>query len=225
MYIYIILLVSEYNLRGKKSKKTTMIVTISGRSGSGKTTVVNKLINILGKENVCCLNLDSYYKDQSHIACEEREKINFDHPDSIEVDFFAFHLKRLSAGWSVEKPIYDFVTHTRSTITEKIIPRNIILADGIHALTYQIIRDIADLKVFIDTDADISFIRRLLRDTKERGRSVESVINQYLETVRPMQEKYIVPTKQYADFIITGGGYNQTAINQLVELISRRNKK
>ena len=202
----------------------SVIVAISGRSGSGKTTVVKNLIKILGKENVCYLHQDSYYKDQSHIPYEERERINYDHPNTIEIDLFAKHLLRLAKGEFVNKPIYDFITHTRKHQTEKISPQKIILADGIHVLTKEIIRKIIDVKVYVDTDPDISFIRRLLRDTKERGRSVESVINQYITTVKPMQEKYIVPTKSYVDFIISNGGFNHPAINRLADLIKERIK-
>ncbi|MHA1753374.1 MAG: uridine kinase [Candidatus Helarchaeota archaeon] len=197
----------------------SILVAISGRSGSGKTTVVKNLIKILGKENVCYLHQDSYYKDQSHIPYEERERINYDHPDTIEMELFAKHLQMLSKGKPVNKPIYDFVTHTRKRETEKVIPKKIIIADGIHVLTKEAIRKIIDIKVYVDTDPDISFIRRLLRDTKERGRSVESVINQYITTVKPMQGKYIVPIKKYADFIIADGGFNYSAINELAEII------
>ena len=199
-----------------------MIITISGRSGSGKTTVVKNLIKILGKENVCYLHQDSYYRDQSHIPYEERERLNYDHPNTLELELFASHLTELAKGKTIEKPAYDFVTHTRSSKTEEVYPKPIILADGIHVLTKKYLRDIADVKVFVDTDSDISFIRRLLRDTKERGRSMESVINQYIETVKPMQEKYIVPTMQYADFVISDGGFNYEAIQQLADLIKRK---
>ena len=199
-----------------------IIIGISGSSGSGKTTVVKNLIKILGKENVCYLHQDSYYMDQSHIPYEERERINYDHPDTIEIELFAKHLSMLSKGEFVYKPIYDFITHTREHQTEKILPKKIILADGIHVLTNEAVRKIVDIKVYVDTDPDISFIRRLLRDTKERGRSVESVINQYIETVKPMQEKYIVPIKKYANIIIKNGGYNKIAVNKLISLINNK---
>lgn len=196
-----------------------MVIAISGRSGSGKTTVVNNLIKVLEKNNVCYLHQDSYYKDQSHVPYEKRGKINYDHPDTIDLALFAKHLQELAIGKPIEKPVYNYSTHTREKHHETIMPKEIILADGIHILNIEEIRKISDLKVYIDTDADICFIRRLLRDTKERDRSVESVINQYIETVKPMQEKYVDPTIKYADFIIKDGGYNIKAINRLKELI------
>ena len=201
-----------------------MIISIAGRSGSGKTTTVKKLLEILGEDNVCYLHQDSYYKDQSHIPYENRELINYDHPDSIDIELFISHLKDLADNKKVKKPIYDFISHTRNNKTEIVYPKSIILADGIHVMTSLSIRKIVDIKVFVDTDADISFIRRLLRDTKERDRSVEGVINQYIETVKPMQEKYIVPTRKYADFIIMEGGYNMPAIEKLVEMIRAKLK-
>jgi len=200
----------------------SLIVGIAGRTGSGKTTVANAIIKAIGKEKVAYIPQDSYYKDQSHIPYEERERINYDHPDTIEIELFAKHLLMLSKGEMVNKPVYDFITHTRKHQTEKILPKKIILADGIHVLTKETVRKIVDIKVFIDTDPDISFIRRLLRDTKERGRSVESVINQYIETVKPMQKKFVVPTKKYADIIIPGGGYNKISINKLILLINNK---
>lgn len=199
-----------------------MIIALSGRSGSGKTTVVKKLIEILGEDNICSLHQDSYYMDQNHIPYEERERINYDHPDAIEIELFAKHLLMLSNGEIVDKPIYDFMTHTRKQERERVIPQKVILADGIHVLTDETIRRIVDFKIYIDAESDICFIKRLLRDTKERGRSFESVINQYLETVRPMQEKYVVPVKKYADFIITDDGSYQSSIEQLAEIIKRK---
>ena len=199
-----------------------MIIALSGRSGSGKTTVVKKLIEILGEDNICFLHQDSYYMDQNHIPYEERERINYDHPDAIEIELFAKHLLMLSNGKIVDKPIYDFMTHTRKQERERVIPQKVILADGIHVLTDETIRRIVDFKIYIDAESDICFVRRLLRDTKERGRSFESVINQYLETVRPMQEKYVVPVKKYADFIITDDGSYQSSIEQLAEIIKRK---
>lgn len=160
--------------------------------------------------------------DQSHIPYEERERINYDHPDAIEIELFAKHLLMLSNGEIVDKPIYDFMTHTRKQERERVIPQKVILADGIHVLTDEIVRRIVDLKVYIDADPDICFIRRLLRDTKERDRTFESVVNQYLKTVRPMQEKYVVPIKEYADFVINNNdSFYQSSINQLAEIIKR----
>ena len=199
-----------------------MVISISGRSGSGKTTVVKNLIKILKKDNVCYLHQDSYYKDQSHIPYEKRGKINYDHPDTIDLALFAKHLQELSIGKSINKPVYNYSTHTREKYYETVHPKKIILADGILTLYIEEIRKISDLNVFVDTDMDICFIRRLLRDTKERSRSVESVIDQYLETVKPMQEKYVFPSIKFADFIIKDGGYNLKSIQQLAQLIQKK---
>ena len=199
-----------------------MIISISGRSGSGKTTVVNSLIELIGKDKISYLHQDSYYKDQSHIPYEERNRINYDHPDTIELNLFAKHLNLLTNGQTINKPVYNYSTHTREKQTEKILPKKIIIADGIHVLSDRIIRELSDIKVFVAVDKDLCFIRRLLRDTKERGRSVESVINQYIETVRPMQEKFVSPCIKYADFIIKHGGHNLESVKELVNLINNK---
>ena len=196
-----------------------MIVLISGRSGSGKTTVVNTLIKIIGREKIAYLHQDSYYKDQSHIPYEQRERINYDHPDTIELDLFAKHLKLLLEGKAIKKPVYNYISHTREHKVERVEPKEIIIADGIHTLTNPVIRELSDIKVFVDVAKDICFIRRLLRDIKERGRSVESVINQYLDTVRPMQEEFVSPGIKYVDYIIKDGGYNLKSIQELAEII------
>jgi len=197
-----------------------MIVSISGRSGSGKTTVVNNLIEILGRDNISYLHQDSYYQDQSHIPEEKRAQINFDHPDTIDIELFTEHLINLSKGMIIKKPIYNYKTHTREKKTEKIYPKKIILADGIHVFYTKKLRLLADIKVFVDVPKDLCLIRRLLRDTKERDRSIESIINQYIETVRPMQEKYVSPLIKYADLIIKDGGHNIVEIKRLVRLIN-----
>lgn len=199
-----------------------MTINISGRSGSGKTSVVNHLIKRIGKENICYLHQDSYYKDQSHIPHEERERINYDHPDSIELNLYSEHVYQLANGNSIEKPVYDYTTHTRLKKREIVAPKKIILADGIYVMYLEDMRKMADLNVFVDTDSDLCFIRRLLRDTKERGRSVESVINQYVSTVKPMQDKYVSPAIQYADYIVKGGGHNNKSIEKLITIINKK---
>lgn len=196
-----------------------MILLISGRSGSGKTTIVNHLLKHFGKEKVCYLHQDSYYKDQSHIPYEERARINFDHPKTLDIDLFAEHVHELASGRSVKKPVYDYVTHTRLKKYEIIEPKDIIIADGIFVLYQESLREIADLRVFVDTDNDLCFIRRLLRDIKERGRSVESVINQYVETVKPMQDQYVDPCIKYANLVIKDGGHNTKAVHLLIQKI------
>ena len=201
-----------------------MIILITGRSGSGKTTVVNSLISILDKSSVSYLHQDSYYQDQSQVPLEKRNFINFDHPDIIDIELFTKHLSDLSNGITIEKPIYNYKTHTRETKTETIHSKEIILADGLYAFYTEKLRDLADIKVFVDVPNDICFIRRLLRDTQERERSVESVINQYIETVRPMQEKYVLPLLKHADFIIKDGGHNIQDIEKLVRLVNENIK-
>ena len=198
-----------------------MIISISGRSGSGKTTVVENLIKIFGDETISYLHQDSYYKDQSQIPYEKRSLINFDHPDTIDIELFTDHLINLSRGMIVNKPVYNYKTHTREKTTEFIYPKKIILADGIHVFFTKKLRDLANIKVFVDVPKDICFIRRLLRDIKERDRSVESIINQYIETVRPMQEKYVSPSIKYADFIIKEGGHNLRDIKFLSGRINK----
>jgi uridine kinase len=199
-----------------------MIISISGRSGSGKTTVIDNLIKALGRDNIAYLHQDSYYKDQRLVPYEKRSQLNYDHPETIDIELFTEHLINLSKGKIVQKPIYNYKTHTREKTTEIVYPNKIILADGIHVFFTNKLRDLANIKVYVDVSKDICFIRRLLRDTQERGRSVESVINQYIETVRPMQEKYVSPTIKYADFIIKDGGQNTKDIEQLVRLINAK---
>lgn len=198
-----------------------MIISITGRSGSGKSTVVKNLTNIIGLDNICCLHQDSYYKDQSHLLYEKRSKLNFDHPNTIDIELFTLHLLTLVKGFNIEKPVYDYKTHTRSQKTETIYPKKIILTEGIHVLFTEQLRDLADIKVFVDVSKDICFIRRLLRDTLERKRTIESIIDQYLETVRPTQEKFVSPLLKYADFIIKDGGNNVNDIDRLVSIIKK----
>jgi uridine kinase len=202
-----------------------MIISITGRSGSGKTTVVNNLISIFGQDSISYLHQDSYYKDQSHVPYEKRKFINFDHPASLDIDLFTNHLIKLSEGTIINKPIYDYKTHTREKNTEEVRPLKIILIDGIHVFSTERLRKLSDIKVFLNVSKDICFIRRLLRDTKERERSMESVINQYIETVRPMQEKYISPMIRYADFIIESGGKNIIEIEKLASAVRKILKK
>lgn len=199
-----------------------MIISISGRSGSGKTTVINNLIEILGHNTVAYLHQDSYYKDQSQIPVEKRNLINFDHPETIDIELFTEHLNNLSNDKIINKPIYNYKVHIRERETEIIYPKKIILADGIHVFLTEKLRNLATIKVFVDVPKDICFIRRLLRDTKERDRSMESIINQYIETVRPMQEKYVSPSIKYADIIVKEGGHNLKEIKKIAELINNK---
>ncbi len=199
-----------------------MIIAISGPSGSGKTTFAQELIKRLDNSAVSYITLDSYYKDQSHLTLEEREKINYDQPDTFEFDLFIDQLTKLASGSCIEKPIYDFITHTRSRKKETIVPRKIIITDGIFTFYNNALRKIMDIKVYLDVSPVLCFIRRLQRDVRERGRTMESVIEQYLQTVQPMQEKYIIPSKQFADIIVPQGGFNSEMLNALMNRIKER---
>ena len=196
-----------------------ILIVIAGGSASGKTTVVNKIINELNSKNVTVIKHDDYYKDLSHLPIEERAKVNFDHPHSLDSDLFVSQLKTLLDGKSIEKPTYDFVCHNRSKITETINPTKVIVTEGILVLEDERVRDLADIKIFVESDDEIRFIRRLVRDTKERGRSIESVINQYLNTVKPMYYAFVKPTKRYADIIIPNDNTHDVAVNCIVRMI------
>lgn len=195
------------------------IILIGGGTGSGKTTVTNKIIERLGNDNCVILPMDNYYKDMGHVPLEERKKYNYDHPDMIEHTLMVRHVKALLSGKNVELPEYDFAQYTRSGSTITISPRPILLIEGIFALYYEELRAIADLKIFVDAEGDERFIRRLQRDLFERGRSIESVIYQYLNTVKPMHDAYVEPSKRHADIIIPRGGYNEKAINVVAEFV------
>ncbi len=190
-----------------------VIISIAGGSGSGKTTVAKKIMNRFKGRNIVLINLDDYYKRHDDLTLEEREKINYDHPNSIDFDLFYYQLNSLVNGIRVEKPIYDFTVHNRSDETEIVEPANIILLEGILVLQDERIRNLSDIKIFIDTDSDIRFIRRLKRDINERGRSLDSVINQYLQTVRPMHEAFVERTKKYADIIIPNEKNHNVAVS------------
>ena len=190
-----------------------VIITIAGGSGSGKTTVAQKIMNKFRGQNIILIKLDDYYKRLDDMTYEERTKVNYDHPNSIDFDLFYYQLNSLVNGIGVDKPTYDFTIHNRSEIIEHINPANIILIEGILVLQDERIRNLSDIKVYVDTDSDLRFIRRLKRDTEERGRSVESVINQYLSTVRPMHEAFVERTKKYADVIIPNDKNHNVAVS------------
>lgn len=195
------------------------VIGIVGGSGSGKTTVTKRIIEELTKEKVVLIEQDYYYKDQSHMTMEERIKTNYDHPDAFDNELLCSQLADLIAGKTVEMPRYDYVNHTRSSEIVVQKPQDIIIVEGLFGLYSKQIRDFLDIKIFVDTPSDIRILRRLLRDMNERGRSVDSVINQYLTSVRPMHEQYIQPSKQYADIIIPDGGYNDIAVDILITKI------
>lgn len=200
----------------REGSEKRIIIGVAGGTGSGKTTVSQTILDRVGPDRIAYLQHDSYYKDRSHLPPEERANVNFDHPDSLESELLAQHLRSLKQGQAVEVPLYDFTTHTRKAETTRVETRKVILVEGILIFVEKALRDLMDIKVFVDTDADIRFIRRLQRDITERGRTVESVIGQYTETVRPMHLEFVEPSKRYADIIIPEGGFNVTAIDMMV---------
>jgi uridine kinase len=193
-----------------------IVIGVAGGTGSGKTTVSEAILDRVGRDQIAFLQHDSYYRDRSHLPPEERPKANYDHPDALESELLAQHLTSLKAGQAVEVPLYDYTSHTRRAETVRVEPRRVILVEGILIFAEKTLRELMDIKVFVDTDADLRFIRRLQRDITERGRTVENVIRQYTETVRPMHLEFVEPSKRYADIIIPEGGFNVTAIDMLV---------
>lgn len=196
-----------------------ILIGITGGTGSGKSSIADAIYSSFSNECIAMIQQDMYYKDQSHLSMEERVKTNYDHPRAFDNDLLISHLQNLINGVGVDKPIYDFSMHTRSDQTVRVEPRNIIIVEGILVLEDKRLRDLLDIKVYVDTDADIRILRRLVRDINERGRTVESVVNQYLEIVRPMHMEFTEPTKRYADIIVPEGGQNKVAIDILVSKI------
>lgn len=195
--------------------KRPIVIGVSGASGSGKSSVSKRILEIFSEMSILVLQQDFYYKDQTHLPFEERLKTNYDHPLAFDNDLFIEHLEKLMKGETIDKPVYDFANHTRSTETIHQEPRDVIIVEGILILDDKRVRDLLDIKIYVDTDSDICLARRILRDINERGRTVDSVINQYVEVVKPMFHQFVEPTKRYADIIIPEGGYNQVAIDLL----------
>ncbi|WP_420850248.1 uridine kinase [Orenia marismortui] len=193
-----------------------VLIGITGGTGSGKTTVAKTIMEELDYNNIVMIQQDSYYKDQSHLEFAERIKTNYDHPFAFDTELLIEHLNELLAGNSIAKPVYDFTKHTRKDETVIIESCDVIILEGILVLEDEQLRDMLDIKIYVDTDNDVRFIRRLLRDTEERERTMGSVVKQYLEVVRPMHQQFIEPTKKYADIIVPEGGYNKVAIDILV---------
>lgn len=196
----------------------TIIIGIAGGTGSGKTTLVNKLKEALGDE-VLTLTHDFYYKANDHLPFEERALLNYDHPNAFDTEIFYKDLIKLKEGLAIERPSYDFSLHTRSKETVIEIPKKVIIVEGILIFENRSLRDLFDIKVFVDTDADVRIIRRILRDVKERGRELDSVVSQYLNTVKIMHEEFVEPSKKCADIIIPEGGYNLVACSMLLDKI------
>ena len=196
-----------------------LVIGICGGTGSGKTTISDRIITALSEESVLVLQQDHYYKNLPHLPLDERAKQNFDHPDSIDTPLLVEHVRRLREGHPIERPLYDFTQHRRLPRTVRLEPRTALIIEGILIFENRALRELMDIKIFVDTDADLRFIRRLSRDIRERGRTVESVVQQYLATVRPMHMEFIEPSKRYADVIIPEGGYNEVGIDLVIQKI------
>jgi uridine kinase len=201
------------------TKPSPVVIGIAGGTGSGKTTIANVLLERVGADSIALLPHDAYYKDLEDLPKPQKDIVNFDHPDSLESSLLVTHIRALRGGKTVATPIYDFTTHTRTAQTRQIEPQPIILVEGILIFAESSLRDQFDVKIFVDTPADIRFIRRLVRDIDERGRSLESVIQQYEMTVRPMHLEFVEPSKRYADVIIPEGGLNTVAMDMVVARI------
>ncbi len=206
-------------------KKKGLIIGIAGPSAGGKTTVTSEILKQFADDKVSMIRYDDYYKDQSDLTMAERVKTNYDHPSAFDTDLLLADLMKLKAGEAIEKPIYDFVEHNRSTKTERIEPGNIILVEGLFTLLEEQLRDLLDVKLYVTADSDECFIRRLKRDMNERGRTFDSVIDQYLTTVKPMKEKFIDPTKKYADVIVQSHADNTVAIKMITHVIENHIKQ
>jgi uridine kinase len=198
------------------------LIGIAGGTGSGKTTVARRIYESLHLDAAVFLDHDSYYKELGHLTLEERSRVNYDHPESLDTELFLEHLGELIAGRPIEKPVYDFTRHTRAAQTVRAEPRDVVLADGILLFTEPRVREMFDLKIFVDAEPDVRFIRRMRRDIEERGRALDTVIEQYLSTVRPMHFEFVEPTKRYADIILPRGGNNLPGIQVIAARIRER---
>jgi uridine kinase len=202
-----------------RTPPSPIVIGVAGGSGSGKTTVVRQIVESLGPDGVIVLEHDRYYRPRNDLRLEERAALNYDHPDSLETDLLVKHLHELRGGRAVDLPVYDFARYTRLAASERVEPRRAIIVEGILIFTDAELRRLMDVKVFVDTDADTRFIRRLQRDVADRGRTVQSVVDQYLGTVKPMHLDFVEPSKRYADVIVPQGGHNTVAIDMLLTLI------
>ena len=212
-------------LRRRKEKEgrwsshmDTMIIGIAGGTGSGKTTLTEKLKAEFG-EDVSVLYHDNYYKSHSEMPYEERTKLNYDHPDAFETDLMIRDIQALRRGETVRCPVYDYTIHDRSGDTVEVRPTKVIIVEGILIFENQALRELMDIKIFVDTDADVRILRRIMRDVKKRGRSLDSVVKQYLTTVKPMHEQFVEPSKRYADIVVLEGGHNLVALDMIIQRI------
>ena len=205
-----------------ESSMPPLIVGIAGGSGSGKSTVARRIASSLDAPSVAFIDMDAYYKNFAHLSIEERRRVNWDHPDAFDWDLLIEQLERLRAGQAIDKPVYDFLTQTRAERTEHVPAAPVIVIDGILLFVEASVRELCEVKVFVDADADVRLIRRIRRDLTERGRSLDKILDQYLSTVQPMHLQFVEPSKRYADVIVPRGGHNEVAIQMLVAKIRRR---
>lgn len=204
---------------GTEQSGKPFVIGVAGGTGSGKTTVSRRIQEAVNINHIAYIQHDNYYRDQGQLSMDQRVRTNYDHPDSLETELLVQHLISLRAGQAIEMPMYDFSLHTRSTQTQRIEPAPIILLEGILIFVEKELRELMDVRIFVDTDADIRFIRRLRRDMNERGRSLDSVVQQYMGTVRPMHMEFVEPSKRYADIIVPRGGDNRVAMEMIVSRV------
>lgn len=200
----------------------TIVIGIAGGTGSGKTTLANSLVGYFGGDEVSILRHDNYYKRHDELTYEERAALNYDHPDAFDTDLLCEHIRELKAGRAIEMPVYDFTAHNRSDRKTHVLPNPVIILEGVLILAEPALVELMDFRIFVDTDADERILRRIIRDVNQRGRTLESVIRQYRETVKPMHEQFVEPSKRKADIIIPEGGMNGAAMRVIVELIRSR---
>lgn len=201
---------------------TALVIGIAGGSGSGKTTVARRIAEALRPASVAFIDMDAYYRHYGHLTLDERRKINWDHPEALDLDLFVDDLTRLRQGTPIRKPVYDFATHLRSDTTVDVPPSDVIVVDGIMLLADERTRALCDIKVFVDADADIRLVRRIRRDTTKRGRPLQEVLDQYVATVHPMHLQFVEPSKRYADVIIPRGGHNSVVVDMLTAQARQR---
>ncbi|MDQ2665421.1 MAG: uridine kinase [Gemmatimonadota bacterium] len=199
-----------------------LVIGIAGGTGSGKSTVARNVAAALGDASVAFIDMDAYYLDHGHLSIEERRKVNWDHPNAFDWDHLVAQLGQLAGGAAIDKPVYDFVLHARSAETVRIPPADVVVIDGILLFVDARVRDLCDVKVFVDADADVRLIRRIRRDMAKRGRPLAEILEQYLSTVQPMHLEFVEPSKRYADVIVPRGGHNPVAIEMIVAKIARR---
>ena len=199
-----------------------LIIGIAGGTGSGKSTVARKVAEALPDASVAFIEMDAYYRNFAHLPMDERRKVNWDHPETFDLELLIAHLGQLALGGAIERPVYDFVSHTRSEQTVRVAPADVVVVDGIMLFADERLRALCEVKVYVDTDADIRLIRRIRRDSMERGRPLDEILDQYLTTVRPMHLQFVEPSKRYADVIVPRGGHNPIAIEMIVAKIQRR---